>query len=52
MLLEQIKQIQKELDRRTQVEKEVETLIGQGKFQEAMELLNTLDDSKVNELLK
>ena len=52
MLLEEIKQMQKELNKRTQIEKEVETLICQCKFQEANKLLNTLDDNKVKLLLK
>ncbi len=52
MLLEQIKQMQEELNKRTQIEKEVETLICQGKFQEANKLLNTLDDNKMKSLLK
>ena len=52
MLLEEIKQMQEELNKRTQIEKEVETLICQCKFQEANKLLNTLDDNKVKLLLK
>lgn len=40
--IEEIRKIQEELDERTKVEKEAEKLICQCKFQEAIELLDTL----------
>lgn len=40
---EEIKVMQKELDRRTEVEKEAEKLITECKFEEAIKLLKTLD---------
>ena len=42
-----ITDLQAELDRRTAVEKLAEKLIIDGKFEEAKELLDTLDDDKV-----
>ena len=45
-----ITDLQAELDRRTAVEKLAEKLIIDGKFEEAKELLDTLDDKKVMEL--
>ena len=45
--VENIKALQAELDRRTAVEKLAEKLIIDGKFAEAKELLDTLDDDKV-----
>lgn len=45
-----ITDLQAELDRRTAVEKLAEKFIIDGKFQEAKELLDTLDDKKVMEL--
>lgn len=41
--IKEIKVMQKELDRRTEVEKEAEKLIAQCRFEEAITLLNTLD---------
>ena len=41
-----------ELERRTKVEQEAEELICQGKMQEAMELLNTLDDEKFRRMIE
>lgn len=41
--IEEIKAMQKELDRRREVEKEAEKLITEGKFKEAIKLLKTLD---------
>ena len=43
--IEGIKKMQEELDRRTQVEKEAEALICQCRFEEAIALLDTLDDA-------
>lgn len=47
-----ITELQKELDRRTAVEKLAEKLIIDGKFEEAKELLDTLDDDKARELME
>lgn len=44
--------LQAELDRRTAVEKLAEKLIIDGKFEEAKELLDTLDDDKARELME
>lgn len=44
--IEAIKAEQVELDRRTSVEKEALELIGQYKFKEAKELLDSLDDKE------
>ena len=44
--------LQKELDRRTAVEKLAEKMIIDGKFEEAKELLDTLDDDKARELME
>lgn len=44
--VENIKALQAELDRRTAVEKLAEKMIIEGKFAEAKELLDTLDDDK------
>lgn len=41
-----------ELERRTKVEQEAEELICQGKMQEAMDLLNTLDDVKFRKMME
>ena len=46
--VKEITELQKELDRRTAVEKLAEKLIIDGKFEEAKELLDTLDDDKVD----
>ena len=46
-----ITDLQAELDRRTAVEKLAEKLIIDGKFEEAKELLDTLDDDKARELM-
>lgn len=43
--IEEIKKIQEEIDHRTQVEKEAEALICQCRFEEAIALLDTLDDA-------
>ena len=48
----EITELQKELDRRTAVEKLAEKLIIDGKFEEAKELLETLDDDKVEKLME
>ena len=50
--VENIKALQAELDRRTAVEKLAEKLIIDGKFEEAKELLDTLDDDKARELME
>lgn len=47
-----IADLQAELDRRTAVEKLAEKLIVDGKFKEAKELLDTLDDDKVRDLME
>ena len=47
-----ITDLQAELDRRTAVEKLAEKLIIAGKFEEAKELLDTLDDDKARELME
>ena len=47
-----ITDLQAELDRRTAVEKLAEILIIDGKFEEAKELLDTLDDDKARELME
>ena len=47
-----ITDLQAELDRRTAVEKLAENLIIDGKFEEAKELLDTLDDDKARELME
>lgn len=50
--VENIKALQAELDRRTAVEKLAEKMIIEGKFEEAKELLDTLDDDKARELME
>ncbi len=50
--VKEITELQKELDRRTAVEKLAEKLIIDGKFEEAKELLDTLDDDKARELME
>ena len=50
--VENIKALQAELDRRTAVEKLAEKMIIEGKFAEAKELLDTLDDDKVEKLME
>ena len=47
-----ITDLQAELDRRTAVEKLAEKMIIDGKFAEAKELLDTLDDDKARELME
>lgn len=47
-----ITDLQAELDRRTAVEKLAEKFIIDGKFQEAKELLDTLDDDKARALME
>lgn len=44
------KELQKELDYRTEVEEKVFKLFSEGKFEEGKALLDTLDDEKVMEL--
>lgn len=44
--------LQVELDRRTAVEKLAEKMIIDGKFEEAKELLDTLDDDRARELME
>lgn len=48
----EITELQKELDHRTAVEKLAEKMIIEGKFEEAKELLYTLDDDKVRNLME
>ena len=50
--VENIKALQAELDRRTAVEKLAEKMIIDGKFEEAKELLDTLDDDRARELME
>lgn len=50
--VKEITELQKELDRRTAVEKLAEKMIIDGKFEEAKELLDTLDDDKARELME
>ena len=50
--VKEITELQKELDRRTAVEKLAEKMIIEGKFEEAKELLYTLDDDKVRNLME
>ena len=50
--VKEITELQKELDRRTAVEKLAEKMIIDGKFEEANELLDTLDDDKARELME
>lgn len=50
--IKEIKELQAELDRRTAVEKLAEKMIIDGKFAEAKELLDTLDDDKARELME
>ena len=50
--VKEITELQKELDRRTAVEKLAEKLIIDGKFEEAKELLDTLDDDKARALME
>lgn len=45
--VKEITELQAELDRRTAVEKLAEKMIIDGKFAEAKELLDTLDDDKI-----
>ncbi|MFR2594330.1 MAG: hypothetical protein ACLTAS_12205 [Butyribacter sp.] len=47
-----ITELQKELDHRAAVEKLAEKMIIEGKFEEAKELLYTLDDDKVRNLME
>ena len=50
--VENIKALQAELEHRTAVEKLAEKMIIDGKFEEAKELLDTLDDDKARELME
>lgn len=50
--VENIKALQAELDHRTAVEKLAEKLIIEGRFEEAKELLDSLDDDKARELME
>ena len=50
--VKEITELQKELDHRTAVEKLAEKMIIEGKFEEAKELLYTLDDDKVRNLME
>ena len=42
--IKEIKDLQEEYDRRSEIEAEVFALMAEGKFEEAKELLDTLDD--------
>lgn len=48
--IEKIKDLQSEIDHRTEIEMQAEKLICEGKFEEARELLNSLNDELVREL--
>lgn len=48
--IQKIKELQKELDHRKEVEDKVFALFSEGKFEEGKALLDTLDDEKVMEL--
>ena len=50
--VKEITELQKELDRRTAVEKLAEKMIIDGKFEEAKELLDSLDDDKARALME
>ena len=50
--IEVIQQIQEEYDRRSTIEAEAVKLVKQGNALAAAELLDTLDDSKIKNLLK
>ena len=50
--VKEITELQKELDRRTAVEKLAEKMIIDGKFEEAKELLDTLDDDRAREFME
>jgi hypothetical protein len=50
--IKNVTDLQAELDRRTAVEKLAEKMIVDGKFEEAKDLLETLDDDKVRELME
>ena len=50
--IKNVTDLQVELDRRTAVEKLAEKMIIDGKFEEAKELLDTLDDDKARELME
>ena len=50
--VENIKALQAELEHRTAVEKLAEKLISEGRFEEAKEILNSLDDDKARELME
>lgn len=49
--LRRIQELQQELDRRQKVEREAEALMCQGKVQESLRLISTLDDSVAAALL-
>lgn len=49
--LNRIKELQEELDCRQKVEREAEALMCQGKIHEALQLINTLDDSRMAVLI-
>lgn len=49
--IRQIKVIQEELDRRQNVERKAEELLCQGKIQESLNIISTLDDSVAERLL-
>lgn len=50
--IKEIKELQAELEHRTAVEKLAEKMIIDGKFEEAKEILDSLDDDKVRELME
>lgn len=49
-MIARIKEFQKEIDHRYEVEKKVFKLFSEGKFEEGNDLLDTLDDKTVMEL--
>lgn len=49
--IKQVKELQQEIDRRQKVEREAEALMCQGKVQESLQLISSLDDSVAAALL-
>lgn len=49
--IRRIQELQQELDHRQKVEREAEALMCQGKVQESLQLISTLDDSVAAALL-
>lgn len=47
-----VKDLQEEYDRRSEIEEQAFALLAEGKFKEAQELLDSLDDKQALEMLK